>query len=163
MIGVRRKAGFMLRAWVLAAALSACDEESPSELFETELTEGRWGGEDVGLILGEGLAHVHFGCTYGDFPLPLALDEDRRFNVAGEYLLRAFPVAVGPPLPARLSGIVQGTRITLTVAVNDTVEDRLVLLGPATVVYGREAEMGPCPICDMPSGSRLTARLSAGS
>jgi hypothetical protein len=90
---------------------------------------------------------VHFGCTYGDFPLPLALSDDDRFNVPGEYLLRAFPVAVGPPLPAQLSGLVRGARITLTVAVNDTVEDRLVLLGPATVVLGEEAEMGPCPIC----------------
>jgi hypothetical protein len=138
-----------LCAFVLAAAAVGCGNESPSEFLETGLTEGTWGGDDVGLIVGEGLAHVHFGCTLGDFPLPLTLDEDNRFNVPGEYVLRAFPVAVGPPLPARLSRVVQGRRITLTVAVNDTVENRLVVLGPATVVYGREAEMGPCPICTM--------------
>jgi hypothetical protein len=133
---------------VLAAALAGCAGESPSGSFETGLSEGTWGGDAVGFIVGEGVAHVHFGCTYGDFPLPLALDGDR-FNVAGEYLLRAFPVAVGPPLPARLSGVVQGRRVTLTVAVNDTIENRLVVLGPATVIYGRDAEMGPCPICNM--------------
>lgn len=133
----------------LAVAAVGCDGDSPSEFLETGLNEGMWGGDDVGVIVGEGIAHVHFGCTNGDFPLPLTLDEDNRFNVAGEYLLRAYPVAIGPPLPARLSGVVQGNRLTLTVAVNDTIENRLVLLGPATVVYGREAEMGPCPICTM--------------
>ena len=138
-----------LRALVLVATAVGCDGDSPSEFLGTGLNEGAWGGDDVGLIVGEGAAHVHFGCTYGDFPLPLTLDEDNRFNVAGEYLLRAFPVAVGPPLPARFSGVVEGTRIILTVAVNDTIENRLVLLGPAEVVYGREAEMGPCPICNM--------------
>jgi hypothetical protein len=138
-----------LTGLVLVIATAGCGGESPSESLETVLSEGTWGGDDVGLIVNDVVAHVHFGCTFGDFPLPLALDEDDRFNLAGEYLLRAFPVAVGPPLPARLSGVVQGRRITLTVAVNDTVENRLVLLGPATVVYGREAEMGPCPICDM--------------
>jgi len=145
----RRLSVVALRALVLAATAVGCDSDSPSEFLETGLNEGTWGGDDVGLIVGEGTAHVHFGCTYGDFPLPLTLDGDNRFNVPGEYLLRAFPVAVGPPLPARLSGVVDGTRITLTVAVNDTIENRLVLLGPATVVYGREAEMGPCPICNM--------------
>jgi hypothetical protein len=138
-----------LRALVVGAAVVGCEGGSPSESFESGLIQGSWGGDDVGLIVDEDVAHVHFGCTYGDFPLPLALDEDDRFNVEGEYLLRAFPVAVGPPLPARLSGVVEGTRITMTVAVNDTVEDRLVVLGPSTVVFGREAEMGPCPICTM--------------
>ena len=141
--------GLALPALLVVVAVG-CGGGSPSGALEGgELVNGTWGGEDVGLIVGDGLAHVHFGCTYGDFPLPLVLSDDGRFNVPGEYLLRAFPVAVGPPLPARLSGVVQGARITMTVAVNDTVEDRLVLLGPATVVFGEEAEMGPCPICSM--------------
>ncbi len=134
---------------ILAAALTACNGGSPSEALEGELTEGTWGGDDVGLLLGEEFAHVHFGCTYGNFTLPLILDEESRFTASGEYFLRAFPVVVGPPLPAQLSGVVRGSRVILTVAVNDTVEGKVVALGPATVILGRDPEMGPCPICVM--------------
>jgi hypothetical protein len=43
-----------------------------------------------------------------------------------------------------------GRTLTLAIAVNDTVEKKVVALGPVTVVYGREPQMGPCPICRAP-------------
>ena len=61
--------------------------------------------------------------------------------------LRLYPVAVGPTMPAQFAGVVNGNRLTFTVAVNDTVETKLVVLGPAIVTFGRQPEMGPCPIC----------------
>jgi hypothetical protein len=111
------------------------------------LALGTWGGENAGTIVGDTIVHVHIGCTFGDFRPPVALDQEGRFNVEGSYTLRAFPVAVGPSLPAVFSGVVNGNRLTISVAVNDTVEKKLVPLGPVTVVLGREPRLGPCPIC----------------
>lgn len=145
-----------LRAFALppivlcALVVSGCSGASTLGADPRELAEGTWGGADAGLLLDDARAHVHFGCTYGDFPAPIALDEDGRFSVSGEYLIRAFPVAVGPPLPAELAGVVRGRELTMTVAVNDTVEDRLVVFGPATVRFGEEPQMQMCPICETP-------------
>ena len=75
---------------------------------------------------------------------------DGRFTVDGSYMLRAYPVAVGPTVPAQFSGQVVGATLTLAVAVDDTVENQLVSLGPVTVTHGREPEMAPCPICRVP-------------
>lgn len=54
---------------------------------------------------------------------------------------------VGPELPAVFTGVVKGNLLTLSVAVDDTVEKKLVPLGPVTVVFGREPRMQTCPIC----------------
>ena len=118
------------------------------------LARGTWGGENAGAIVGDTIAHVHIGCTFGDFRPPAALDLAARFNVEGSYTLRAFPVAVGPTLPAVFTGIVNGNQLTISVAVDDTVEKKLVALGPVTVVLGREPRMGPCPICRRPGEMR---------
>ena len=128
-------------------ALTTCDS-SPVESVPSDLAGGTWGGDDAGVIVGDALVHVHVGCTYGDFPAPITLDAEGRFSVSGEYLLRAFPVAIGPTMPAQLAGVVRDGVLTLTVAVNDTIEKRLVVFGPTTVRYGREPRMGPCPICE---------------
>jgi hypothetical protein len=122
------------------------------------LARGTWGGENAGAIVGDTIAHVHIGCTFGDFRPPAALDQDGRFDVEGSYTLRAFPVAVGPSLPAVFAGVVTGDRLTISVVVNDTVEKKLVSLGPVTVVLGREPRPGPCPICRRPSGFRRFGR-----
>ena len=114
------------------------------------LALGTWGGDNAGLIATNSLTHVHIGCTFGDVVGMVALDGNGRFAREGSYRLRAYPVAVGPTLPARFSGSVQGNTLTLAIAVNDTVEKRLVLLGPVTVVFGKDGNMGPCPICRTP-------------
>lgn len=137
-----------LLAAVLVAALTTCDSGTPFESNPSLLADGTWGGENAGVIVGGAQAHVHVGCTYGDFPAPIALDAEARFSVAGEYLLRAYPIAIGPTMPAQFAGVIRNGVLTLTVAVNDTIEKRLVVLGPVTVAYGREPEMGPCPICE---------------
>jgi len=111
------------------------------------LTVGTWGGENAGAIVDDTVVHVHIGCTLGNFPPPTVVDDAGRFSVEGNYPLRAYPVAVGPPLPAVFTGVVNGSQLTLSVAVDDTVEQKLVPLGPVTVVLGREPRMQVCPIC----------------
>jgi hypothetical protein len=92
------------------------------------------------VIVADTTAHVHIGCTFGDFPLPVTLDSGGRFEAAGSYLLRAYPVAVGPTLPARFTGALAGVTLTLSVAVD--------------VTYGKEPRLGPCPICRKPRATR---------
>jgi hypothetical protein len=139
----------------LALAASACaDSQSTSNDIPTALARGTWGGEGVGVIVSDTLTHVHIGCTKGDFRGRTELDAAGRFNVSGSYVLRAFPVQLGPPLPAQFSGVVRGTTLTMSVAVNDTVERKLVVLGPVTITLGREPRLGSCPICVSPMPSR---------
>ena len=135
-------------AMAAVAVLSAgCPSDDPTSPDGNLLT-GTWGGDNVTLILEDADAHVHIGCTNGDFPAPLSVDDDGRVSVAGSYVLRAYPIQVGPSLPAQFAGVVDGRRLTFTVAVNDTVEKKLVVLGPVTVTFDVEPRMGPCPICD---------------
>lgn len=130
----------------LLLALAACDSDDPLGSAD-ELALGTWGGDDAAVIVSDDLAHVHVGCTNGDFPAPIQLDDDGRFSVAGDYLVRAYPVALGPTMPAQFAGVVRGRDLVMTVAVNDTVAHELIVLGPATVRLGRDPRMGPCPIC----------------
>jgi hypothetical protein len=139
---------------IAAAGIARCSSAaSPLPPSGDTLAVGTWGGENAGVIVGDTTAHVHVGCTYGDFPAPVALDPGGRFNVAGSYRLRAYPIAVGPAVPAQFAGLVAGAKLTLTVTVEDTVEHKMVVLGPATVTYGRAPRLGPCPICRKPRGT----------
>ncbi|MGQ0647034.1 MAG: hypothetical protein ACT4P7_05655, partial [Gemmatimonadaceae bacterium] len=143
--------GLALRAVWLATAVVACSLStgSPSDP-PARLAVGTWGGDNTGAIVTEDRIHVHFACTLGDFPRPTVLDASGAFSVPGKYVLRAYPVHIGPDLPAQISGVVRGNRLTMTVAVNDTVTKNLVVLGPGTVTLGVDPRMGPCPICDKP-------------
>jgi len=136
--------------------LAACARnESISPPQTDRISIGTWGGENAGLIVDDTVGHAHIGCTYGNFRGPVLLDQSGRFSVAGEYVLRAFPVQFGPPVPAVFNGVVSGGKLTLTVAVNDTVEKKQVQLGPVTLTYGKEPKMGPCPICRKPRALAL--------
>jgi len=101
--------------------------------------------------------HLHVGCTYGDASGRIVLNSNGQFDVAGSYTLHAFPVAVGPSVPARFTGRLDGSTVTVTATVNDTVEKKTVVMGPVVVVFGQEAKLGPCPICRKPI---LTAKTN---
>ena len=144
-----------MRTLVLAIALllAGCSGGSTAPA-DGLLPLGMWGGENNGMIVGDTAVHVHVGCTYGDISGRVKLSADGQFDVAGSYLLRAFPIAVGPTMPARFAGRVDGSRATFTVTVNDTVEHKPVVLGPVVVTLGTDAHMGPCPICRRPIVTR---------
>jgi hypothetical protein len=134
-------------AGLLAGSCSGSSLLPPSDGI---LAVGTWGGDNSGVIVTDSAVHVHVGCTFGDMPGNIQLDAEGRFTIDGSYVLRAYPVQIGPSLPAQFSGRVAGSTLTLAIAVDDTVEGKVVALGPVTVVYGREPEMGPCPICRAP-------------
>ena len=135
---------------LLAMLFTGCGESELLPPSDGYLAVGTWGGENSGVIVTDSASHVHVGCTFGDMPGSIPLDASGRFTVDGSYVLRAYPVQVGPSLPAQFSGRVEGGRLTLAIAVDDTVEKKVVALGPVTVVWGRDPRMGPCPICRAP-------------
>jgi hypothetical protein len=144
----RLRPGIFLAGVILLG--STCNSDSLLPPSDRRLALGTWGGENAGVIATDSATHVHVGCTFGDMPGDVRLDADGRFTVDGSYVLRAYPVQVGPSLPAQFSGRVLGRTLTLAIAVNDTVEKRVVALGPVTVVFGRTPDLGPCPICLLP-------------
>ncbi|HEV8598180.1 MAG TPA: hypothetical protein VGQ69_02360 [Gemmatimonadales bacterium] len=138
------------RRFALGLLLTACTESGPFPPADGTLAVGTWGGDNSGVIVTTTEAHVHIGCTFGDMPPDIPLDASGRFTVDGSYVLRAYPIQIGPELPAQFSGRVIGRTLTLAVAVNDTVEKKVVALGPIIVRYGEEPILGPCPICRVP-------------
>jgi hypothetical protein len=126
---------------------TACNYDAIVFPAGLQLSSGTWGGENAGMLVNDELAHVHIGCTLGNLPAPVPVDETGHFEISGSYVLRAYPIAIGPELPAQFSGRLGRGKLLLTVTVNDTVEKRTVILGPVQLTYGKEPQMGPCPIC----------------
>jgi hypothetical protein len=139
-----------LFALALAAVVAACSSGTTAPPFDGVLALGTWGGENSGMIVSDTAMHLHVACTYGDVSGRIALAANGQFDVAGSYLLRAYPIAIGPTMPARFVGRVDGGKATVTVTVNDTVEHKSVVLGPVVVTWGTDPKMGPCPICRRP-------------
>jgi len=133
----------------LFAALSLflirdCDVTGPAP---GTVIVGTWGGDNAGLLADDTSAHAHIGCTYGDVHQAIVIGAAGRFDVPGEYLLRAYPIAVGPTMPARFHGSVSGWVMTLSVTVTDTVAHTTTELGPVKLARGVEPKMQACPIC----------------
>jgi hypothetical protein len=136
----------------------ACAERSPVFPVGTELAVGSWGGDTTGVLVSAFGTHVHVGCTLGDMPAVVPLDERGRFAIAGSYVLRAFPVQLGPELPAQFTGQVVGRTLTLSISVNDTVSKTIVTIGPVTATLGVTPNMRNCPICRVPDDTPFVAR-----
>lgn len=113
------------------------------------IPEGTWGGDDAGLLLSATSAHVHVGCTQGDFDAPIPVGGDGSFTAQGRYSHRyeLFPVGTGESHPATLTGSLDGNdRLTFTVRVTDGGEQ----YGPVLVRRGVDPAMQDCPICRLP-------------
>jgi hypothetical protein len=108
--------------------------------------QGTWGGDNAGLIVNLNDVHVHIGCTLGDAVGPVTTDPNGHFEASGTYNVDAYPVNRGIEHPAKFSGDVVGNTMTLTVSLTDTA----AVLGPVKLTYGKEPQMGPCPICRVP-------------
>jgi hypothetical protein len=128
-------------------ALLACSAATSTPITQVG---GTWGGDNAGLIVSGNDVHVHIGCTLGDAGGPIRPDQNGRFEASGTYNVDAYPVDRGITHPATFTGQITGNTMTLTVSLNDTGQ----VLGPVSLIYGKEAKMGPCPICRTPgSGS----------
>ncbi len=144
-----RVLGFVSAAIAVVAAL-ACATASPAVPADRLLPLGTYGGDSGGMIVGDTAMHLHVGCTFGDVSGRVPVDASGRFDVAGSYVLRAYPIAVGPSVPARFTGTIDGDRVVVTATIDDTVEHRTVVHGPVSVRLGVAPNLGPCPICRRP-------------
>jgi hypothetical protein len=139
-----------LAAIVAVAIVVACSSSRASvPSVDGVLPLGNWGGDSAGLIVSDTATHLHIACTFGDISGRIALSAGQ-FDVAGSYMLRAYPIAIGPTLPARFVGRIDQSTITVTAIVNDTVQHQTVVRGPVTVKLGATPRLGPCPICRRP-------------
>ncbi len=154
LIRIRLLTRTVLLTTAVVVAIANCSSSATPPAFNGQLALGTWGGDNAGVIATDSVTHIHVGCTFGDLPAHVVLDADGRFTLDGTFVLRAYPVLIGPTLPAQFSGRVQGNTLTMAIAVNDTVAKKLVALGPITVTLGRTPEMGPCPICLVPKGMK---------
>jgi hypothetical protein len=139
------KATALVAASVLA--IGPCD---PTGVRPPKDLAGTWGGDNAVLIADDTSAHVHIGCTYGNIHQQLVVDANGNFDLPGEQNITAHPVDLGIMHPARFVGRVRGGDMTLTITLTDTT----VTLGPVVLVYGKEPQMGPCPICRRPAPRR---------
>jgi len=143
-----------------ALAVAGCDRNlsQPPVGFDV-IPVGTWGGDSAGMIVGDSAVHFHVACTFGDVSGEIPVNALGQFDVAGSYMLRAYPIAVGPTLPARFVGRIDGNTVTATVIVNDTVQKRTVVRGPVAVTLGVNPHLGPCPICARDDGKKGFIRL----
>jgi hypothetical protein len=132
-----------ITAILLAVAVIGCSAATSTPITDVV---GTWGGDNAGLIVNGNDVHVHIGCTVGDAIGPIVPDPNGRFEFSGTYNVDAYPVNRGITHPATFSGQIDGQAMTLTVSLTDTAR----VLGPVTLVYGKEPKMGPCPICRVP-------------
>jgi hypothetical protein len=137
-------------AIVVLCSLSCTRDTTLAPPERDRVSLGTWGGDNAGLIVTDSVAHLHVGCTFGDIAGRIQLDASGAFDVGGIYQPRAYPIAVGPAVPARFTGVVQGRRLTISVVVNDTVDKTVRQYGPVTVVFAEDPRLGPCPICLVP-------------
>lgn len=131
---------------MIAAVAAACSAGLGGSASDGLLALGTWGGNGAGVIVQDTSMHVHIGCTFGDVSGRIQLNKGS-FDVNGSYMLHAYPITVGPTVPARFTGTVVGKIATITVTVNDTVAHQTVVKGPVVVTLGDTPQLGPCPIC----------------
>jgi hypothetical protein len=81
----------------------------------------------------------------GEFTGSIPLDASGRFAVNGSFYPYFGPISVNGPMPAQFSGLVEGNTLTFAIAVSDTVEQRVISLGPQVVVLGQPANIVVCP------------------
>jgi hypothetical protein len=131
----------------LVSAFAACgDTVTPLAPTPTQLTFGDWGGTQADVNTSSTATHVTLGCSFGDFPGSIKLDPTGRFSVQGSWNRSVGPIQVNGAMPAVISGLVTGTSLTFSVAVNDTTAKQISSLGPAFVVFGEQATSTVCPV-----------------
>jgi hypothetical protein len=153
--------GFVVAAVAIAiATVLSCSSSASTGVMNGALALGTWGGDSSGLIVSDTAMHLHIGCTFGDASGRVPVGGNGEFDVRGSYMLRAYPIAVGPSVPARFVGHVDGATATITAIIDDTVQHQTVTHGPVVVRFGDAPRLGPCPICRRPIVTRRSAPIS---
>ena len=120
-----------------AAAQPGVPAGSPGALLS-----GDWGGPNAALSAAADGATLQFDCGRGSITVPVQLDAQGRFDVAGEYVTQpGGPVAPGDTgEAARYGGVVSGRQLTLTMTLTATGASQ----GPFVLSLGTTPHLVPC-------------------
>src|SRR5947208_689020 len=112
-------------AIVIATGASSCMSSTPASAEGPVLT-GVWAGPHAALTVAADSAQIEFDCGRGEIGAPLRVDRAGAFAVDGVMVQEhGGPVRIGeelPRRPARYSGKVTGSVMTLDVMFSDTRE-----------------------------------------
>jgi hypothetical protein len=158
-VGVFHRVAVVGAIAIVCLVASCSSSSSTLAVSDGALALGTWGGDSSGLIVSDTAMHLHIACTYGDVSGRIPVGANGQFDVHGSYTLRAYPIAIGPPVPAQFVGRVDGVTVTVTVIVNDTVQHQTVVRGPVVVKLGDAPRLGPCPICRRPIVTQVPSSL----
>jgi len=100
---------------VCVLALLGCG--SPNHPSSTPVPIGMWGGPEVALEVTATGAFMPdpSSCFDASIGQPLLMDRSGRFTVDGTWVVYPLGSRPGIPFPAHFSGVVSGTKMTLTV------------------------------------------------
>lgn len=124
-------------AWLPVALLSgACGGREGLD----GVPQGRWGGQGIALDVGPTGAAVELDCAHGAITVPLRLEGDGSFRLAGYHVHDVGP-ATDPEQrqPATYFGSSDGLRLTLSVALEGG-----PTAGPLTALLDAPAHLRHC-------------------
>lgn len=128
-------------ALLLVAGACASPMTGPSD---SRVATGTWGGPHIGLSVTDAGAHIEFDCAYGDIARPLTVDDRGTLVVDGVFVREhGGPVREGEEgdkRPARYSGRIDGTTMTLDVILKDANEK----IGTFTLQHGAAPGVRKC-------------------
>src|SRR5436853_3975867 len=104
MVGVLQRVAALGACAVVCLVASCSSSGSTLAVSDGALALGTWGGDSSGLIVSDTAMHLHIACTYGDVSGRIPVGANGQFDVRGSYTLRAYPIAIGPPVPAQFVG-----------------------------------------------------------
>jgi len=132
----RRAIHLVVLALVVCGSLLGCNR-NPAGSNEGPLATGRWTGDGACLSVVDAACDLAVGCGHGQFPRP-TIRADGTFDVDGTYRIEAGPISIEPAPPAHFSGVVTGSRLTLTVMPSGSLPPASYSMTPTTA--------GACPI-----------------
>jgi hypothetical protein len=134
-------------ACLLAATLTvaaACGEDGLTGSSPDEVAQGTWGGEHIALTVTPSGATIEFDCARGTIDEPMKVDNRRRFQVRGTFVLgEGGPATIGrkpESRPARYSGSVNARKMALNVRLTDRDES----VGDFNLVFGQSPRLYRC-------------------
>ena len=117
---------------------------SPTNDASPSVPTGAWGGDHIALDVTDKGAQADFDCAHGSIDEPMTLDSGGRFDATGSFTVEG----PGPQRedqsrqsrPARYSGRVQGSTMTLMVSLTDNGET----VGPFTLTRDKTPRITKC-------------------